>query len=193
MDTIGLLAAWVGIASFLFAILIAIMMNLFSPWLQCWWANTKKSRAEKRITWLSTELALHAEHPDNRHIAELISLYASMILNLVAAVGLIIISVVILDLGPALLASVLPFNINSKILTRTIGILTFILIYCFIVRLSYLTTRLRLRTFARKPDRADRMLHEISRLRSKFKVAGEGPSFDESESVSSKVGYSSTA
>jgi hypothetical protein len=128
MDTIGLLGAWVAVISFLLAALIAMGLNALS-------ALSRRWRAHGEPT--------HKLTPETSHVATLVSLYGSLILTLVAAVGLMVVSIEILDIGPALLATTLPFNINTKILTRSIGLLTVVLSYCFIFRLSYLGIKLR--------------------------------------------------
>jgi hypothetical protein len=161
MDSIGLLAAWVGIVSCLCGILLAIGTHVSTFACQRWWARATQARAQRRLNKLLIDLDTTLSGANNAYLADLISLYGSLILNLAAAIGLMMISVEILDLGPALLAATLPFNINAKLLTRITGILTLILIYYFILRLCYLAMamlRLKLRN-------ADRISREISDLR----------------------------
>jgi hypothetical protein len=166
MDTIGLLSAWVGIVSFLAAILVTAAAAFLTPRFQYWWAKTSRKRGERRITKLLAYVELHNNSPDNRNIAHLVSLYSEAILTLIAAVTLVVVSIEILDLGPALLASILPFNIDAKMLTRMTGVLMLLMSYLFIFRLSYLGAKLRRETSSKK--RLERALWEISHLRSRF-------------------------
>jgi hypothetical protein len=163
MDTIGLLAAWVGIISFLFAAVLAVAFCLAVPPMQRWWATTSKARAERRIHSLLVGLEMNGV-PGNAHIADLISLYGSTILNLLAAVALVVISIEILDLAPAVLASVLPFNIDAKILTRVPGLLLIIMSYFFIFRLAGLAVKIRSITLPRKAGYVRMARIEIARL-----------------------------
>jgi hypothetical protein len=139
MDTIGLLASWVGIFSFVVAILVAATIQLASPLLRRLWPNETPDRPES---------------PDNAYIADLVSLYGQMLLNLVAAVALMIMSLEIVDLGPALLASTLPFNIDAKLLTRATGLFLLIAVYWLVFRLAYLAIRIRRRTHSQRPVQA---------------------------------------
>jgi hypothetical protein len=164
MDTIGLLAAWVGVVSCLFAIVVAVSVHVATPRFQRWWARTSRARVEKRIETLLAGLAMNG-NPDNAYIADLISLYGSMIVNLIAGAALVIVSIEILDLGPALLASMLPFNIDAKMLTEAAGLLTLVSSYFLIFRLSYLALKIRLRTLPRKRGYAEEASREIAQLR----------------------------
>jgi hypothetical protein len=137
-----------------------------TPRVQYWWAKTSRKRGERRIEKLLAYVDLHSKSPENRHITELVSLYGEVIVTLIAAVTLILVSVEILDLGPALLASMLPFNIDSKMLTRMTGVLMLFMSYLFIFRLCYLGVRLRRETPSKK--RQERALLETSHLRARF-------------------------
>lgn len=168
MDTYGLLAAWVGIVSFLVAIFIAIPAHFFIPQIRHVWAKTSRKRSEKRLQSLLADLEGYDNNPDTRYIADLVRLYGGMILNLVAAIGLVMMSIEILDLGSAILSAMLPFSINSKVLTRITGILTLIISYFFILRLTYLAIKIRLRTFARTPENMETIKRQISQLRARL-------------------------
>jgi hypothetical protein len=165
MDTIGLLAAWIGILSVLSSVLIGAGVHLATPLVQRWWARTSGARAARRIEKLSSDLAAALEAPDNGYLADLISLYGGMILNLIAGTALVIVSIEVLDLGPALLAAMLPFSINAKLLTRVTGFGLLAGSYGFLFRLSYLVVKLRLKTLPRKPGYARSAAREIARLR----------------------------
>jgi hypothetical protein len=167
MDTIGLLAAWVSIISFLVAIIGVMAGTLVVPWIQSWWAKTSQKRGEERLSKLLSYVSLH-QHPDNRNIAELVELYGQIIVTLVAAVALLLMSLEVLDLGPGILAQMLPFGIDSKILTRGTGILMLGMGYLFIFRLSYLGIRLRRETRSKKAH--ERAMREISALRLRLNV-----------------------
>src|ERR1700676_3545336 len=65
MDIIGLLAAWVGVVSFLLAVLIAIVVNLLTPGVQQLWAQTSRNRTEKRLHKLLNDLERCKTQPDN--------------------------------------------------------------------------------------------------------------------------------
>jgi hypothetical protein len=163
MDTIGLLAAWIGVICLLFTIPVSLVAHALAPRIPQWWAKTSPARAERRIAILQDELGL-TEGPDGAYVADLISLYGAATLSLIAAVGTVIVSLLILDLGPALLASILPFNIDSKILTRFTGLFVLAISYFFVFRLSYLTARIRLKTLIRNPEYAKRAVTEIAEL-----------------------------
>lgn len=169
MDTIGLLAAWTGILSILSSLVIAVAVYVATPMFQKWWAASSPDRAARRLEGLSADVALREppdiSYPDLNYIARLISLYGALVLNLVAGTALVIVSIEILDLGPALLAAVLPFNINPRILTRITGLALLAGSYIFIFRLSYLVVKLRLLTLDRKAGYAQRAAREISQLR----------------------------
>jgi hypothetical protein len=169
MDTIGLLAAWTGVLSILSSLLIAVAVYLATPLFQKWWAASTPDRAAGSLENLPADLALRESaglgHPDLSYIARLISLYGALVLNLVAGTALVIVSIEILDLGPALLAAVLPFNINPRILTRITGLALLAGSYIFIFRLSYLVVKLRLLTFHGDGGYPPRALREISQLR----------------------------
>ena len=167
MDTIGLLAAWVSIVSFLVAILGVMAGSLVLPRLQSWWAKTSPKRGEERLSKLLSYVDLHQD-PDNRNIADLVELYGQITVTLVAAVALLLMSLEVLDLGPGILAQMLPFGIDSKMLTRGTGILMLLMGYLFIFRLSYLGVRLRRETRSKKAQ--DRAMREISNLRSRLNV-----------------------
>jgi hypothetical protein len=130
MDTIGLLAAWVSVVSFLVATILAIAYHL---------ARNLLERFTKPDAGASPE---GAHSPGSGDVAALVSLYGSTIVNLIGAVGLLIVSIEILDLGPAMLAATLPFHIDSKLLTRGTGVLTLIIAYFFLFRLAYLGIRI---------------------------------------------------
>jgi len=164
MDTIGLLAAWVGVVSFLFASICIVAAYLVATPFQRWWAMTSPARAQKRIQSLFADLAAN-ETASNLDISDLVSLYGAMILTLIAGVGFVMVSIQILDLGPALLASTLPFNIDSKIMTRITGVFLFAASYFFVFRLAYLAVKIRIRTLPRKPGYGQRALKEIAKLR----------------------------
>jgi hypothetical protein len=164
MDTIGLLAAWVGIVSFLLTTVTVVAVNLVTSPFQRWWAKTSPARAEKRIRRLFADLAT-SELPSDLYLSDLVSLYGTMILNLIAGVAVVLVSIQILDLAPALLASMLPFNIDSKALTRITGLFLFVVSYFFVFRLSYLAVKIRLKTLPRKPGYAQMALREIAELR----------------------------
>ncbi len=172
MDTIGLLAAWVGVVSFLAAIAGIVAVHLVTSPFQRWWATTSPARAQKRIQSLFAGLATN-ELPGNSHLSDLVSLYGSMILTLVAGMGLVMVSIQLLDLAPALLASMLPFNIDSKILTRATGVFLFAVSYFFIFRLAYLAVKIRVLVLPRKKGYAQMALKEISELRERQGVSTE--------------------
>jgi len=164
MDTIGLLAAWVGVVSFLLALVIIVAAHLVTSPLQRRWARTSPARTEKRIQRLLADLATH-ELPSNAYVSDLVALYGTMILNLVAAVAVVLVSIQILDLAPALLASMLPFNIDSKAITRGTGLFLFVVSYFFVFRLSYLAVKIRMKSLPRKPGYAQMAMREIAALR----------------------------
>jgi hypothetical protein len=168
MDTVGVLAAWVSVISFLFAVLVAIASHLFNSQYQRWWARTSKKRAERRLKRLLSDSAFDPRSPSSDYIADLVSLYGSMLLNLITAVGLVMISIEILDLGPALLSATLPFNIDSKALTRATGVLMLLFSYFFIFRLAYLGIQIRRQTNLMKSRNAERTSLEISQLRARL-------------------------
>src|SRR6266700_2511491 len=130
MDTIGLHAAGVGVVSFLLTIAIAGAAHLISPRFQRWWATTSPLRAQARIQRLYAGLEI-GHSPDSGYTADLVALYGTMIINLVGAATMVIVSIEILDLGPAILASTLPFNIDARIITRLTGLFLLALSYCF--------------------------------------------------------------
>jgi hypothetical protein len=167
MDTIGLLAAWVSIISFLVAILGVMVGAPAVPWLQSWWAKTSQKRSQERLSKLSSYVNLHHD-PDNRNIADLVELYGQIIVTLVAAVALLLMSLEVLDLGPGILAQMLPFGIDPKVLTRGMGVLMLAIGYLFIFRLSYLGVRLRRETRSKKAQ--ERAMREISHLRLRLKA-----------------------
>jgi hypothetical protein len=135
-----------------------------TPLFQRWWAATSPARAARRIEKLSADLAM-LQAPDSAYLADLISLYGAIIVNLIAGTALVIVSIQVLDLGPALLAAILPFNINSKVLTRITGLSLLFGSYVFVFRLSYLVVQMRLRTFPRRARYERIALQEIVRLR----------------------------
>lgn len=165
MDTVGLLAAWVSIFSFLAAILGIVVGTLVVPLVQSWWAKTSKGRGEKRLTKL---LSYVNEAPDNNDIATLVCLYGEVILTLMAAVAVLLMSLEVLDLGPGILAQMLPFGVDPKVLTRATGILMLVIGYLLIFRLSYLGVRLGRE--ARSKRAQQRAMREISHLRARLKV-----------------------
>jgi len=166
MDTIGLLAAWVGIVSCFCGVLLAIGIHVSTLTYRRLLAIASKKHARKRLNKLVLDLDATVSAPDNAYLADLISLYGSMILNLVAAIGLVMIAIEILDLGPALLASTLPFNVNAKLITRVTGIITLILSYYFIFRLCYLAVA-RIKIFRTTSGAADSISREIAYLRAR--------------------------
>jgi len=107
MDTIGLLATWIGMLSFLLVTLITVAKNLRTSPLQRWWAKTSPNRAERRIQAIGAEIAA-CEIPSMAYLADLIHICGTMILNLIAGAAVVIISIQVLDLGPDLLASIIP-------------------------------------------------------------------------------------
>ena len=141
MDTLGLLAAWIGVISFFFAIFVAVVATLVGPMFRTGRAGTSKARAENHSKLLVAEEASATETRVNQ-ILNLLPLYGTFTVTLIAAVGSLILSIQVLDLGPQLLSIMLPFNISSKILTRTTGLITFTLSYLFIFRLAYLSKKL---------------------------------------------------
>ncbi len=164
MDTVGLLAAWTGILSVLSSVLIGAAVYAATPLFQRWWAGTSSARAIRRIERLSEDLALQ-EGPDSGYIADLISLYGAMILNFIGGTALMIVSIEVLDLGPALLAAILPFSVNAKMLTRITGFCLLAGSYLFVLRHFYIVVKLRLRTFPKKAGYARVAAREIARLR----------------------------
>jgi hypothetical protein len=168
MDSIGLLGSWIAVISFLFAILVAIGMSVLTPIYERIWILTSRKRSESYMQRLRSNLEQCKAGPDNAHLAALISLYGSMILNLIAAVGLLVTSIEMLDLAPAILSATLPFDIDPKMLTRITGILTIALSYYFILRLSYLGTQLRLRTLSRRPEDITRLGKTITQLQARL-------------------------
>jgi hypothetical protein len=175
MDTIGLLAAWIAILSYLIGIVLTVLATFLARPCQQWWATTSKKRAEKRLRRLSSDLEHYREPADTWYISGLISLYGTMILTLTAAIGLVVVSIEILDLGPALLASILPFYINGKLITRITGVLTLGISYFFILRLCYLGVKLR-RKYARdKADYMETTSEEISKLQKRFDLPLQAP------------------
>jgi uncharacterized membrane protein YfcA len=167
MDTVGLLAAWVSIVSFLAAILGIVVGLLVVPLVQYWWAMTSKRRGEKRLQKLLSYVNTHKD-PDNRDIADLVCLYGEVILTLMAAVAVLLMSLEVLDLGPGILAQMLPFGVDPKILTRGTGILMLFVGYLLIFRLSYLGVKLQRETRSKRAQ--ERALREISNLRARLNV-----------------------
>ena len=172
MDTYGLLAAWVGITSFLFAIIISAAVSLFQSPLQQWWALTSRARSEKRLKRLAADWEAHRADPGSAAVYELTALYGSLIFNAVAAVGLVMVSIEVLDLGPAILAATLPFNIDAKLLTHGMGLITLGLSYFFILRMSYLGIRLRAATLLRTAGNRARASRYIMQLRTRLEREG---------------------
>jgi hypothetical protein len=172
LDSIGLLAAWVGIISFLLMLVMAGVAHFVTPHLQRYWAMTSPVRARRRIQNLYEGMEL-AERPQTAYLADLVTLYGTMILNLVAAATVVVVSIEILDLGPALLASTLPFSIDAKLLTRFTGFFLLAMSYCFVFRLTWLATKIRNKTVPRKPGYTQTALKEIAELRAKHGLAGK--------------------
>ena len=164
MDSIGLLAAWVGVVSFLIATVITVAMHLITSPLQRWWAQTSPKRSERRIERLQLDIAT-SQVPDTGYMSDLISLYGEMVLSLVAGVAVVIISIQILDLGPALLAASLPFNINAKLITRATGLFLLFSSYLFVFRLCFLSVKIRVKTLPRKSGFIQNSQKEITQLR----------------------------
>ena len=94
-------------------------------------------------------------------------------MTLVAAIGLMIVSIQILDLGPAILAATLPFYINAKLITRVTGLLMLGIGYLFILRLCYLAVQLMRKYRRNKVEYLESTLAEISKLRSQFGLQAE--------------------
>jgi hypothetical protein len=169
VDTIGLLAAWSGVLGILVSALIGTAIFGALPRLQRWWALTSPARAARRIERLSADLA--SPSADRRYLTDLITLYGGMILTLVAGAAWVVVSIVILDLGPALLAAILPFSINSKAFTRVTGLLLLGGTFVFLFRFSYLAVRLRLRTlpgksgYARTAEEEIKLLQQVGSVR----------------------------
>ena len=186
MDTIGLLATYVGIISLLLAALISLLIKLFMPPSLSWWATTSPHRAERRINVLLTGVEI-CDTPTNAHLANLISLYGSAILNLIGAVSVVIISIEILDLGPALLASVLPFHFDAKLLTRISGLLLLCGSYFFMFRLAFLGVRISAQTAPRQAGYKQKALSEIASLRSSFNLTREAGPDKQSELQSLQI------
>jgi hypothetical protein len=174
MDTIGLLAAWVGVVSFLLCVVIIVTVHLMTSPFQRWWAKTSPARAEKRIQRLQADLAA-IDAPSNPYVTDLITLWGTTTLTLIAGVAVVMVSIQILDLAPALLASVLPFNINSKLITRVTGLFLFVVSYFFVFRLSYLAVKIRLKTLPRKPRYAQLASREIAVLRERRGLPADMP------------------
>ena len=186
MDTIGLLATYVGVISLLLAAFIAFLIKLFMPTSLSWWATTSLQRAERRINVLIAGLEI-CDTPTIAHLADLISLYGGMILNLIGAVSLVIVSIEILDLGPALLASVLPFHFDAKLLTRISGLLLLFGSYFFIFRLVFLGVRISAQTTPRQAGYKRQALREIASLRNSFNLAREAGPDKQSELQSLQI------
>ena len=143
MDSIGLMAAWTSVVSFFLAVLVAIVSYVFASVYRHWWARTSRTRSERRLKQLLAYREVNPPNLGTGYIAELVCLYGSAILNLVAAVGLVVLSIEILDLGPVIIAAAaLPFNIDAKLLTRVVGALMLLIGYFFIFRLSYLAIQI---------------------------------------------------
>jgi hypothetical protein len=167
MDTVGLLAAWVSIISFLAAILGIVVAGLVFPLVQSWWARTSKRRGEKRLRKLLSYANIHKD-PDNRDIADLVCLYGEVILTFIAAVAVLLMSLEVLDLGPGILAQMLPFGVDPKMLTRATGVLMLGIGYLMIFRLAYLGIKLRRETRSKRAQ--ERVMREISILRARLNV-----------------------
>jgi hypothetical protein len=172
MDSIGLLAAWVGIISFLLMPVMAGVAHFATPHIQKYWAATSLVRARRRIQKLYEGLEM-AERPQTTYVADQVTLYGSMILNLVAAATVVVISVEILDLGPALLAATLPFSIDAKLLTRFTGLFLLAVSYCFVFRLTWMAARIQNKTFPRQPGFSQKALREISELQAKYDLSAK--------------------
>ena len=172
MDSIGLLAAWVGIVSFLLMPAMAGVAHFAMTLIERYWAHTSPARARRGTEKLYEGLEM-AERPPATYVADLVTLYGSMILNLVAAATVVVVSIEILDLGPALLASTLPFSIDAKLLTRFTGFFLLPLSYVFVFRLTWLATKIRSKTVPRKPGYSQKALQEIAELRAKYDVSAK--------------------
>jgi hypothetical protein len=169
MDTIGLLAAWLSIISLLFALGLATLLSAGSPYLGAWWATTTPQRAKRRVQKLLEGLEAN-ETPGNSYLADLIALYGSAVLHVVGAVGLVMVAIITLDLGPALLAAILPFHFDAKVLTRITGLLLLAGSYLFMFRLAYLALRINRQVEPRKASYRHRVLTELSRLRKLYNL-----------------------
>jgi hypothetical protein len=167
MDSIGLLAAWVGIISFLLMPAMAGAAHFVMPHVGKFWAATSPARARRRLQELREGLEM-AERPQTAYVADLVTLYGSMILNLVAAATVVLVSIEILDLGPALLASTLPFSIDAKLVTRFTGFFLLAMSYGFVFRLTWLATKIRNKTAPRKAGYSRKAQQEIAELRAKY-------------------------
>jgi hypothetical protein len=165
MDSIGLFAAWISVASFLFAIVVAIVYWVVGPRYQRFWVRTSRKRSEKRLKQLLAYSETDPNNPGTGYVAELVALYGSALLNLTAAIGLVIVSVVILDLGPSIVAAAaLPFSIDPRWLTRSTGVLMVLLGYFFIFRLCYLGIQISRKKHFVDLSNREAFSQEISKL-----------------------------
>jgi hypothetical protein len=169
MDSIGLLAAWTSVVSFFVAVMVAIAFHLFGRRCQRWWARTSSKRSEKRLQQLLAYRKIDPRDPGTGYVGELVALYGSAMLTLVAAIGLVILSIVILDLGPAIIAAAeLPFRIDVKLLIRATGLVMLFIGYFFIFRLSYLGIQIRREVSFRRANDREELFDEIFQLRERL-------------------------
>ncbi len=143
MDTIGLLAAWAGTLSFLIAVaFIVATSRLNSPF--------GGQHAPKMLARLRPERPPRASSEagprrdlSNLEVMNLVFLFGTMIRDLIFGATVVVVSIQILDLGPALLAAALPFSIDAKLITRLTGIFLFLMAFLFVFRLGYLAAQFR--------------------------------------------------
>jgi hypothetical protein len=137
MDSIGLLAAWLGVLSLLGMVIVIAILQLVSS-------------IGRRGT-----LQKEDDSSPSEAIEELVRLYGAAILNAIAAVAVIVVSILLLDLAPGLLAATLPFPVDGKILTRVTGLLSLVVLYYLLGRFSFLAVKIRRSSSRRVRDRAE--------------------------------------
>jgi hypothetical protein len=140
MDTVGLLAAWLGVLSLLGAVLLAAILQILSL-----------TRSQGRTATLRM---LRTASPSNA-VEELVHLYGAAILHAIAAVAVIVVSIEVLDLAPGLLAATLPFPIDGKMLTRLTGLLSLVVLYYLLGRFSFLVVKIRRSSSGRIREQAE--------------------------------------
>jgi len=175
MDTVGLLAAWAAVVSFLVGIAVTLAASFLGRKPAQWWAITNRKRAEQRVRRLLMELQSYREPADNWYLLGLVSLFATIILTLNAAIGVMIVSIQVLDVGPGLLAATLPFYVDAKVIARFTGLIMLGVTYLLILKLSYLLVKLRRQYSLNKEDRLAATIKEISALRNRFNLNTETP------------------
>jgi hypothetical protein len=57
MDKWGQFFGWVGIASFLLAVPLAVLANILTPKVRDWWASTSQKRRARRYKQLGTQIS----------------------------------------------------------------------------------------------------------------------------------------